>query len=571
MDLLKILDGTPEPPIVSLTTSENLSGDYWLPVPMCEYQKELTDQVVSLHYSDILKYFETDDKEQVLLDSLEVLYLNSQLVATHPYLLIDHYMPKNLATKDTPNNLCDTSGKFKVLRDLISMLEGRSIDVALVGRSGKLLDMLESLLLGTRCNIKRHHGSNLKIPAKSQNTKNNKPKVLTMHIIPSDVDDFVTTSKFDLVISFDITPTNEFLQSLRKSTRVPILRLVSTNSIDHIALYFRQFHERGTEEYLVQVTAAIVVLRDQVGVLPPDLRPIYFKNLTYLKDWCEDFVHTPWPLPEMSSIRRYDAGDVERSLLQEVHYEKNTEPKREPVSYYEAKRLNKDYISNPLKEVNFGILSVNSKFSDALTHRLIQGLTRVFGELQLKLDELTHLEEFDNAIKDFTRVDESKLNDEIKGYNDRISSAISKSGELSSQIESLKSQIRQAEATAESLSTNTKLQRIKELKELISKEEHRSGNNVTEMEYMAKEIGNAEKSISDSDVEVEQLKKSIGENQQKVDGYWSNFQALVIDDSELKHVQERIESLKFQIEDSLTKLQNSKARADTRRNSPSLK
>lgn len=69
MDLLRILDTKPIPTIVDATTlgiSGNTSGDYWLPTTMSLYQKELTDQIVSLHYSDILRYFETSHyKEDV--------------------------------------------------------------------------------------------------------------------------------------------------------------------------------------------------------------------------------------------------------------------------------------------------------------------------------------------------------------------------------------------------------------------------------------------------------------------------------------------------------------------------
>jgi hypothetical protein len=571
MDLFKILDGTPEPPIVSLATSENMSGDYWLPVPMCEYQKELTDQVVSLHYSDILKYFETDDKEQVLLDSLEVLYLNSQLVSTHPYLLIDHYFPKNLVTRDMPLNLCETSGKFQVLKDVISMLEDRRINIAIAGRSGRLPDLIEALLLGSRCHIKRLHGSNLKIPAKLQSTKNSRAKELTVHIIPSDVPGFSTKLKFDLVISFDITPTTDFLQSLRKSTRAPILRLVSANSIDHIALYFRQFHERGTKDYLVDVTAAIVVLRDQVGILPPDLRPIYSKNLTYLSDWFQDFGHKPWPLPEMSAIRKYGAGDVERSLLTEVHYYQNTEKVMKQKTCYEKKRLNKDYTSNPLKDVNFGILSINSNYADSLTHKLIQDFTKAHSDLQLQMDELNNFEEFESDRKDFTRIDSEKLKEEVDGYRARIEIASEKSVELISKIEETKKKVDQCEEEIVRLSKNEKLLKIKGLKEKIAKEEQRKQSSVTEAEYMSKEISNAEKSIEDSEREISDLKRCIGSNQQKLEDYWIGFQVIEVDNSDLKLLNEKVERLKLQIEDSLTKLQNSKARNDNRRNSPSMK
>ena len=75
MNLLKILDTKPIPSIMDskmLGATGNVSGDYWLQTTMNLYQKELTDQIVSLHYSDILRYFETSDyKADVVVESMK--------------------------------------------------------------------------------------------------------------------------------------------------------------------------------------------------------------------------------------------------------------------------------------------------------------------------------------------------------------------------------------------------------------------------------------------------------------------------------------------------------------------
>lgn len=563
MDLFKILDTTPEPPIVNLNTTLNTSGDYWLAVPMSEYQKELTDQVVSLHYSDILKYFETDDNDRVLLDSLEVLYLNSQLVATHPYLLINHYLPKNLTSKDIPYNLCETSGKFQVLKDVITLIEGTSLNVGIVARSGKLLDLVEALLLGSKTTIKRHHGNYIKDPAKNKN------KDLTTHLIPSDVDVDIK-EKFDLIFSLDITPKNEFLLSLKKTPTSPILRFVSANSIDHVALYFRQF-EKSRSDYLVDVTAAIVVLRDRVGILPPDLRPIYSKNLTYLKGFFQDFNKNPWPLPELTKIKKYDASDVEKSLLSEVHYEKN-QPKKEQKSYYETKRLCRDYTSNPLKDVNFGILSVNSNYTDTLTHKLIQEFNVLHKDLAIQTSEFSHFDEYYTTEKDYLLNDESKLINEIDHINLRIKTANNKSDKLVEKTDAIKANIAKLETEVQELNTNEQLKKIEELKELVVKEEARKKSLITENEYMSKEIETAKTAINDSEKEIEHNQKAILENEAKLEEYFNDVTDEPLESDEIKRLTEQTDFIKLQIDDSLKKLSSSRGRnSDNRRNSPSIK
>ncbi|KAH3672722.1 hypothetical protein WICMUC_004128 [Wickerhamomyces mucosus] len=570
MDLFKILDTTPEPPIVNVHHSQNVSGDYWLPCPMSEYQKELTDQVISLHYSDILKYFETDDKDIVLLDSLEVLYLNSQLVATHPYMLVKHYLPKNLTAKDTPLNLAETSGKFQVLKDIISLIDDKSLNVAVVGRSGyRLLDLIESLLLSCRTNIKRHYGNYIKDPSK---IKTKDLKELTCHIIPSDISGFKIDETFDLVFSFDITSQNEFLRSLKKTPKTPILRFVSTNSIDHIALYFRKEYntELKTQDYLVDVTAATVVLRDRVGTLPPDLRPIYSKNLSYLKNWFQDFTSTPWPLPDVSPIKKYNSADVENSLLSEVHYEKKTAAKTRST-FYETKRLNQEYTSNPLKDINFGILSTNSNYQDSLTHKLLQNYNVLLKTLEISSEELKNIEQFKLLDEDFLLSDESKIIGEIDHIKSRIISANINSEKISPKIEILKHELENLKVEIGNFGSSS-LFKINVLKKSINSLENKEQNLNEEIDYMKKEIQNAKNSIKESEESATKLYDEVKTNNQKLSSYFC--QSDEDEDTSSQEIQRLISEknqLNSAIHDNLRKLANYRSRTDNRRNSPSVK
>lgn len=172
MDLRKILDTTPEPPIIEPDIANiNYSGDYQLPTPMYDFQKELTDQIVSLHYPDILKYCELNDRREIIIKSLDICLENCQLVSNHPYLLIDHYMPKNLTFKQLPEKLAETSGKFNVFKDLINVLiddkNNYLINVGVViNNKRNLFDLIDALLLGcSRSNnnvtVIRYSGNNV--------------------------------------------------------------------------------------------------------------------------------------------------------------------------------------------------------------------------------------------------------------------------------------------------------------------------------------------------------------------------------------------------------------------------
>ncbi|ODV60274.1 Hda3p ASCRUDRAFT_70810 [Ascoidea rubescens DSM 1968] len=603
MDLTKILDTTPEPPIInpiynlvsqndvnhnfhdpnSLNSANNAinsytmnnlpdgvfhhENEYWLPTPMADFQKELTDQIVSLHYSDILKYFETDDNDQLLIDSLQELYLNSQLVSNHPYLLIKNYMPKSLTSKDIPKKLSETSGKFRILRNLIEIFNGiadqkrnyyynwktrknnlnsfnyfnknsenissysttqskksnRSHDfernLIIVARSGETVDLIEALLLGLKVNIKRFTGNYLKDPSKLKNSifkkipnnNNNNtniynemnningnnlnhynnsnfnenssrsfnnnlnfvPKNLcNVYLFASSEDQnqnisktqlitFFKDKKIDLIISFDITfdinlPFVKTLRSLNinnnyTQSSVSIIRLVPINTIEHIALYFRNQYTIRNTDYLMAVTSAVVVLRGKVGILSPDLKPIYSHNLTYLSDWLLNHSNPNsknnylyWPLPKMSSIPKFNSLDVEKSLLTEVHYTLDDDysdlddllidenlRKHEKFYFnknyyffYNFKRLNKNYLSNPLKQdlsLLTGINSVNNfkNFSTNLTHKLLQSLNLNYSYYNNFILNYFDLEvsNFKNARQDDLNLAKSEYSKFINDFN----------------------------------------------------------------------------------------------------------------------------------------------------------
>lgn len=429
MDLSKILDTAPEPAIVDAQTmgvSGDISGDYWLPTPMCLYQKELSEQIVSLHYADILKYYETEDyNTDVVLHSMETMCLNSEYVATHPYLLIDHYIPKSLITKDIPNHLAETSGKFAVLKDLVTLIQDYKTDTAIVCRPGRTMDLLEALLLGNRVNIKRYDGPSIKTKQKLRKHP------CTCHLFSSKgfnnqhpVDDSIS---FGLLLCLDPTvdvskPHIQTILTQARPTegpgqRAPIIRLTTINAIDHCELYHSKYLKPKSREYLVKVSAAVVVLRDVVGTLPPDLRPIYSQGLKYLVDWLED-PSIPWPLPDIYPIKTFTPMDVEKSLLTEVRFNQVNDnlthafngKKRgrrpnaafakdgDAISYYQLKRLKNDYSTNPLKQNMAQLTGITTSDTGTsqnyhlsgglLTHKLIQAIGESYYKLENQSSEL---------------------------------------------------------------------------------------------------------------------------------------------------------------------------------------
>ncbi|AMD20394.1 HDL350Cp [Eremothecium sinecaudum] len=565
MDLFSILDTAPEPAIVDAKTmgvSGDTSGDYWLPAPMCLYQKELTDQIVSLHYSDILKYFETSDyKEDIVLQSMKTMCLNSQLVATHPYLLIDHFMPKSLLTKDIPVHLAETSGKFAVLRDLLTLVQEYHTNTLIVCRPGRTMDLVEALLLGNKVNIKRYDGQSIK--SKQKKTK----FPCTCHLLPSETTDasklvIDENIRLDLMICVDPTVDTsvDYIQRILKLQKpayrlqsiIPTIRLTVINSIDHCELYFGKKFDRNTREYVVNVSAAMVVLRDVVGTLPPDLRPIYSQNLRYLADWL-NIPESPWPLPDIYPIKIYTAMDVERSLLTEVKYSQTNDSLEEAFlsngkkrlqrytgqdsianseqSYYQVKRLKKDYITNPLKQdmaqlTGISDLKVKSAVndhlgSDILTHRLIQNMGVVYSNLKIGSKELMHFDmvKFNqgnllavhekNHLDIKTQLEES--NRLIEQNESQVEECLRNSDRRRLDIEREEAELQTllSELAARSPDLKDLVVRIAEASDELKSVKQLITSKDTEMNYIQEEIRRAKQAISENVTDSEQIEQDI--------------------------------------------------------------
>ena len=579
MDLFSILDGTPEPPIVDLhLDSINNSGDYTLPTPMFEFQKELTDQIVSLHYSDILKYCETNDTTDLIIKSLEICVDNCMLVATHPYLLIQHYMPKNLALRDISAKLAETSGKFNVLKDLVNVILLNNVlnatkNIGIVMKNDlKVFDLTEALLLGCtgQKTIQRYVGNNIKKET-GRSSKSKDPKAAIIHLISHDGvlnkhEEELKNVKFDLVIAMDgyVDTNSDFFLNLRLQNRrgdaAVLIRLIPINTIEHCLLHYEGMKKDTT--YLYKLISSIVCLRDQIGNLPPDLFPIYNQNLTYLSHTFFDHVFRrdlrsfpSWPLPELVSIPKFSATDVERSLLTEVvyHYtpydsnENSVEISTKKKSYYESRRLQLDYVTNPLKndyntlsgiQSHYGISEKPMKDHTILTHKLILELNSTYQNLSLVEEEYNAYVDFnkDERQRKFgRRVDEIKLSltkilDDVDHAQHRIDVAEKKSLKRSQEIDELKAKLQENKDKLLSFSESHKIDESslkgkfvtnqikiwelqKEVKDLVEKL-HSKGE---ERSYTSKEVSHCDESIATSKEQVTQLNEEVESLKRKIE------------------------------------------------------
>lgn len=566
MELGKILDSTPEPSLVPvLGKYKNDGGDYVLPVPMAESQRTLTDQVVSLHYSDILKLFET--AESVMHESLDTLFANSQLVATHPYLLVEQYEPHNLLLKEVPAQLARESGKFGVLGDIIDLIKDDKKHMALVCRPGKTMDLIEAYILGKFVNYRRYSGSYLREPNGEDNDFS------TVHLIPSsNLDPSFVEDKFDFLVAFDqsFSTSEPHVAKILKShtkppTPLPMLRLIPLNSVEHIAL---KFSDDTNGDFLKKVLAAVVCLRWSVGSIPADLKPLYHQHLEPLADWFHNPT-TPWQLPELPGVEEYSASDVEESLLKEWEDEDEKESStgsqigKGANGYYNVKRLKRetDYVSEDRDSENDGELV---PYQTLMTHQLIRKMNVLITKnSQLKTDlesykltssqrqeayeelveemgtKVRAIDELENRLR-FTERKVERLTTERER-------AVEKTDRVAQELLTTREAIQNG--PPETAKLDDQRRRIEELEAELKKSQEKLESRNRENEYMREEYQTASSAAADAHSQIKTLKEENAELEKRADGEAIRLRSLTFDeersakDDQIKELTSKLELL----------------------------
>lgn len=634
MDLLRILDAKPEPRIVDtdyfqIDPGYQNSDVYKIATPMSDFQKELIDQIVSLHYSDILRFFEklddeswdnmSNNRKEIIASSLETLLENTKLVCLHPYLLINHFFPKSLTTRDLPNRLAETSGKFQILNDLLIQLDaiynpasksnklkkGPEINVAVLVRAGKAMDLVDALCIGHRCNLKRYTG--IKLRDSSANQKKNMNLNLNIHLLPCNFEDINEKeielnikNKMNFIFLFELETdlTHPFMNKLVDQSFTKFFKLIPINSVEHIQSYYeQQISSKGIGELLKPITAAIVCLRDRVGQLPSNLKPAYTNNLLYLRDYLANPLYVKWPLPDLPHIGNFTSRDVERSLLTEVKFnfdneeilreEEENRPsvheslntnfggktqmighiiqprfsKKNPTvkNYYDNKRLEKNYLMNPLNKEYKYLSGISSELNqhDVLTHTLVHHFSNSIKKTTRLNEEVNSFNKVSNVrIKDFevVIVAYEKLSRDLSETQQSHFNVNKKIEERNQQIEKIKHENTEYQDFIDKLSVSSTIDNeIKDyivkdmekydiLEEINRLEQKLEGVN-NENKYMTEEIDRAEKAIVESHTQIDKHKINNQSLQKLVQKIKDDNSSIEAEEAELRTLNEKLKDL----------------------------
>ncbi|ODQ81020.1 hypothetical protein BABINDRAFT_160439 [Babjeviella inositovora NRRL Y-12698] len=267
-------------------------GVYHFRTGLSPLQKQLIELVVLIHKQslisrlsprqfDPIRSIDTPEHALSSTDMLETLVRNVKLITAHPYLVVDHYMPKKLLLVQNHELLSAVSGKFQVFNTILHQAEHRNLKLVVVSQSVKELDLIEGFIIGRKLDYSRFSGTKLFneertgryqaptptiSPPSSENTDGKLKRLLkddeyrylkgerlkakcveTSEIFLITSNQFRTnyfnmdtgTKRLDLIVSFDtsLPGDDEHINRLRAGDRlVPLIKLVPVNSINHVEL-----------------------------------------------------------------------------------------------------------------------------------------------------------------------------------------------------------------------------------------------------------------------------------------------------------------------------------------------
>jgi hypothetical protein len=218
----------------------------YVPVELTSLQKELYRVLIRLHRDSLCGQLQlvssandsdTEIPSETDAESNQVLVKHLKLVNNHPFLLVEHYIPKKLLLMESNERLMLQSDKFNKLDKIIQTLLKRDLNLLLVGSSVKELDLIEAFLLERDlvCTRSIKGIINHSHKKKKKTTTRLKVSLITSNkLLGLNFPD----NAFDLIISLDenLDENDQVLETLRKFNRTPLIKLILINSFKHGAI-----------------------------------------------------------------------------------------------------------------------------------------------------------------------------------------------------------------------------------------------------------------------------------------------------------------------------------------------
>lgn len=411
---------------------------FYVPIGLTTIQRSLIEVLTQLHRSELLRA----EASETLLD-------NVRLITNHPFLLVDHYMPKKLLLMETHEKLLEASDLFNKLDKLIGVLQMTQCKVLLIGSSVKELDLVEAFIMGRDLCYKRYSGTSLYEPQEIKENKLTLLLVTKQQLIP----------QVDFVVSLD--------QKLVLDWNIPVIGFISVQSPMHGIL--------SNVKWQTSLLSSIVKRKEDHTQCYQKFFGTAFEKITPL-----NFIS--WPLNALPQFQISNQGDVVDSL-----YSKDDKRVKLDLDHYEYKKLLTKLTLSKIDDIKDQIneheqklkplrlratiyhaqwdqekLNIGTKFKDSMKlkeeatanesklERLQLELTKYSEKLESLTKESGYLTKLNNGEES---LDDEALDKELNGLQIQLDSITKENNEKQEELDCLRSKYQQTTSHAAERST----------------------------------------------------------------------------------------------------------------------
>ncbi|KAL4894521.1 class II histone deacetylase complex subunits 2 and 3-domain-containing protein [Aspergillus ambiguus] len=557
-------------------------AEFCVPLPMDSRVKDDYERVLSNNSQivrDFLAGFKSD-REMSSLEDISPTQIHDVLshlsnVATHPDLNIaDHIKDSGSDFGKEAAWAEYSSAKFLFLSYVVELASSRDIHLVLMVNGERSQQIVERYLLGkglayTRPREDMGLGTNLEVSMVKG--------TLTFGIQSTQNDGILETYKApSAIIALDSSfnakaPPVEHMRTTfaRQGTLLPAIRLIVSNSSEHVELCFPNLPEMQRLRTTIQYT---IRLRDMVGDLQDDALGVQEDVEEILSFLLSDNFHANWPLPPIEPISIVSAEDLDNtssgggtqpSVVDHAAFPENSPQKRqyieeageqiakrirmdvsqEPTQFTESSKFPSQTLDNDLKTLEKHLVHMRTTHAAELenlqkalsdTQSRLQEREKILASLQHRYESRTN--DLHKTRQERDRLIESKTISEqrVEKQKEDISKLKDERTQLRHELEQAREELKSGGGSVAELETaREEIRRLtKENASLVRKSEYES----KQAEYTREQYQTASNVAAQSGNEVRQLREENETLKRKVEGDISHLRELNMKNDSARHL-----------------------------------
>ncbi|MCJ1380751.1 hypothetical protein MMC17_003860 [Xylographa soralifera] len=250
--------------------------EFVVPLPAPSRVKDQYIELLDSYGTTIKRFHDDDTTDKGLTSTVQHMLDRLNNITTHIDLDNDTTMLQQDVTSSVQVTWAvDSSAKFQFLQQLIRCLYHKSVNIAVVAKGGRLLDLLETFLKGLRVEYYRvDTGARLEFVPDTTSS-------LMMTLIPSDYGVPLSMPvPVNLIVAFDTSIDQEIIEMHGVRTyhssdgrMVPVVHLLVHCSAEHISRCLPP-SSRGSS-YLKMIVECVTRNREEIGkLLPEEYSPV---------------------------------------------------------------------------------------------------------------------------------------------------------------------------------------------------------------------------------------------------------------------------------------------------------